>query len=290
MADIATAVFESTMTMTTERRLPSLARGWRTPDPSPTRAAANLPPCKPRSWLAVMEEKDVEPSAELDSDGDDDADTVVGQFFPPAELAQQRGRSQVRRSDLLSESCSSFSTFIASRTPSPTPCSFASQENGLAMEVLFSKGSFSASTNYTASECSSGFSPRGSVSLADERMPLAAKAPAPPAVKPVAAWNGPAVPPPPPAPPVLRRVLGMSDDCPSVGSMNHPHGCADFCKYAKKPKGCKDGDACIRCHICTCKKPKPVEEQKASSSATSANERSKRKQKSKKQMQIQNQN
>jgi len=37
---------------------------------------------------------------------------------------------------------------------------------------------------------------------------------------------------------------------PSIGSMNHPHGCADFCKYALKARGCKDGAACDHCHIC----------------------------------------
>eukprot|EP00405_Crypthecodinium_cohnii_P010159 CAMPEP_0206426278 /NCGR_PEP_ID=MMETSP0324_2-20121206/4280_1 /ASSEMBLY_ACC=CAM_ASM_000836 /TAXON_ID=2866 /ORGANISM="Crypthecodinium cohnii, Strain Seligo" /LENGTH=264 /DNA_ID=CAMNT_0053891197 /DNA_START=163 /DNA_END=957 /DNA_ORIENTATION=- len=259
--------------MTTERALPCLARGWRTPDPSPTRAAADLPPCKPRSWFTVTEEADDQPPAHVDSNNDDnDADTVVGKFLIE-EVPQHRGRSQVRRSDLLSESCGSYTTFIASRTPSPAPYSFASQDDRMAMGVLFSKGSISASTKYAESECSSGFSPRGSFSLADERTP-AFKAPTPPAVKPVAAWHGPAVPPPPPVPPVLREVLGMPDDCPSVGSMNHPHGCADFCKYAKKAKGCKDGDACVRCHICTCKKPKQV--------AQSSSEPSKTKQKNKK--------
>jgi len=38
--------------------------------------------------------------------------------------------------------------------------------------------------------------------------------------------------------------------CPSVGSMNHPHNCADPCKFAGKPKGCKDGTLCTRCHLC----------------------------------------
>eukprot|EP00435_Cladocopium_sp_Y103_P024938 s2059_g6.t1 len=35
-----------------------------------------------------------------------------------------------------------------------------------------------------------------------------------------------------------------------VGSFGHPLTCAEACKYARKPKGCKDGRYCTRCHIC----------------------------------------
>lgn len=38
--------------------------------------------------------------------------------------------------------------------------------------------------------------------------------------------------------------------CASVGSMGHPTSCADACKFATKPKGCKDGALCVRCHSC----------------------------------------
>jgi len=38
---------------------------------------------------------------------------------------------------------------------------------------------------------------------------------------------------------------------PSKGSMNHPHSCAAACKYIKKPRGCKDGADCDRCHLCS---------------------------------------
>eukprot|EP00933_Yihiella_yeosuensis_P065015 TRINITY_DN68615_c0_g1_i1.p1 TRINITY_DN68615_c0_g1~~TRINITY_DN68615_c0_g1_i1.p1 ORF type:complete len:225 (+),score=67.70 TRINITY_DN68615_c0_g1_i1:73-747(+) len=36
----------------------------------------------------------------------------------------------------------------------------------------------------------------------------------------------------------------------SVGSAGHPHSCGLPCKYFWKPRGCKDGTACDRCHIC----------------------------------------
>jgi hypothetical protein len=36
----------------------------------------------------------------------------------------------------------------------------------------------------------------------------------------------------------------------SVGSVGHPKCCGEPCKYARKPRGCKDGVNCTRCHIC----------------------------------------
>jgi len=36
----------------------------------------------------------------------------------------------------------------------------------------------------------------------------------------------------------------------SYGSIGHPHTCAPPCKYATKAKGCKDGASCMRCHQC----------------------------------------
>lgn len=37
----------------------------------------------------------------------------------------------------------------------------------------------------------------------------------------------------------------------SRGSVGHPLTCAEACKYARKKRGCKDGLACSRCHLCT---------------------------------------
>lgn len=36
----------------------------------------------------------------------------------------------------------------------------------------------------------------------------------------------------------------------SKGSVGHPHSCAAACKYVQKPRGCKDGKDCARCHLC----------------------------------------
>lgn len=41
----------------------------------------------------------------------------------------------------------------------------------------------------------------------------------------------------------------------SAGSVGHPLMCKRACKYLKKPKGCKDGAHCDRCHLCDWKAP-----------------------------------
>jgi hypothetical protein len=43
--------------------------------------------------------------------------------------------------------------------------------------------------------------------------------------------------------------LSLVDDY-SLGSAGHPHSCAAACKYARKPRGCKEGKMCDRCHLC----------------------------------------
>mmetsp|Transcript_9491 Transcript_9491/g.27060 ORF Transcript_9491/g.27060 Transcript_9491/m.27060 type:complete len:222 (-) Transcript_9491:56-721(-) len=41
----------------------------------------------------------------------------------------------------------------------------------------------------------------------------------------------------------------------SSGSAGHPFCCADPCKFARTRRGCRDGDACDRCHLCVWRKP-----------------------------------
>lgn len=41
-----------------------------------------------------------------------------------------------------------------------------------------------------------------------------------------------------------------NDNESSVGSVGHPSSCAAPCKYFGKPRGCKDGSKCARCHLC----------------------------------------
>lgn len=46
------------------------------------------------------------------------------------------------------------------------------------------------------------------------------------------------------------HLLAAANGIPSVGSIGHPFKCALACKYATKANGCKDGHACVRCHMC----------------------------------------
>mmetsp|Transcript_126423 Transcript_126423/g.319269 ORF Transcript_126423/g.319269 Transcript_126423/m.319269 type:complete len:270 (-) Transcript_126423:101-910(-) len=70
-------------------------------------------------------------------------------------------------------------------------------------------------------------------------------------------------PPPPPMPPLAMPLHGgqshtqcapsepqMPIEVVSKGSVGHPFSCAEACKYARKPRGCKDGADCNRCHQC----------------------------------------
>lgn len=50
---------------------------------------------------------------------------------------------------------------------------------------------------------------------------------------------------------------GVALQVPSRGSSGHPDGCGLPCKYARKAKGCKDGEACARCHLCRWTGPVP---------------------------------
>mmetsp|Transcript_94962 Transcript_94962/g.306602 ORF Transcript_94962/g.306602 Transcript_94962/m.306602 type:complete len:228 (-) Transcript_94962:129-812(-) len=60
-----------------------------------------------------------------------------------------------------------------------------------------------------------------------------------------------AAPVPGPPPPHDQAVWSWVVSC---GSIGHPHCCAEPCKYATKKRGCKDGAACKRCHICIWKR------------------------------------
>lgn len=39
-------------------------------------------------------------------------------------------------------------------------------------------------------------------------------------------------------------------ECPSIGSIGHPHSCGNACKYVNRAGGCKDGYNCQQCHVC----------------------------------------
>eukprot|EP00930_Biecheleria_cincta_P044775 TRINITY_DN30833_c0_g1_i2.p1 TRINITY_DN30833_c0_g1~~TRINITY_DN30833_c0_g1_i2.p1 ORF type:complete len:274 (+),score=40.83 TRINITY_DN30833_c0_g1_i2:72-893(+) len=45
-----------------------------------------------------------------------------------------------------------------------------------------------------------------------------------------------------------QAMLDFPD--PSIGSIGHPSKCQDACKYVCRPRECKDGKGCSRCHLC----------------------------------------
>eukprot|EP00927_Polykrikos_kofoidii_P050812 TRINITY_DN4468_c0_g1_i4.p1 TRINITY_DN4468_c0_g1~~TRINITY_DN4468_c0_g1_i4.p1 ORF type:complete len:367 (-),score=23.84 TRINITY_DN4468_c0_g1_i4:183-1196(-) len=48
---------------------------------------------------------------------------------------------------------------------------------------------------------------------------------------------------------------------PSLGSRGHPTHCGLACKYARRPRGCKDGEKCKRCHLCLWRRKSSAVEQ-----------------------------
>jgi hypothetical protein len=89
-----------------ERGVPTLSRGWRTPDPSPTRGAASLPGCglKLKILERSIEEEEEEASVDTAStstrDTDDDASTDCdrrGRSPPAAPRARPHAGSRITR-------------------------------------------------------------------------------------------------------------------------------------------------------------------------------------------------
>jgi len=49
---------------------------------------------------------------------------------------------------------------------------------------------------------------------------------------------------------------------PSVGSIGHPLSCCGVgCKFKGKARGCKDGEFCVRCHLCPWRRSQPTPQQ-----------------------------
>merc|ERR1712216_407862 len=67
-------------------------------------------------------------------------------------------------------------------------------------------------------------------------------------------------------------LQAASEDVVSAGSLNHPHACAGPCKYYRKAKGCKDGAACDRCHLCVWTRPKTRKSSQSTSASCSSEE------------------
>mmetsp|Transcript_3371 Transcript_3371/g.9260 ORF Transcript_3371/g.9260 Transcript_3371/m.9260 type:complete len:249 (-) Transcript_3371:58-804(-) len=162
-----------------ERGVPSLHRGWRTPDPSPLRArsgepAARLPRCKAPVWVASSDE----------------------------ESAESRGCSPAP------------SAWSRIRTPSPDftyrPAKDAARAGPQPREVLIAWEPYEIACT-----------PCGEDGSAEA---------------------------------LTCTPCDADGTLPSAGSLGHPYTCAEACKYASRSRGCKDGAACDRCHLCEWKR------------------------------------
>lgn len=49
---------------------------------------------------------------------------------------------------------------------------------------------------------------------------------------------------------LLRAVPKVVASHLEVGSVGHPHSCAEACRYVKRKGGCRDGESCTKCHLC----------------------------------------
>jgi len=242
--------------------VPTLCRGWRTPDPSPTRNAVHLPGCGPRTCRMEGEEA--------------------------ADCSTPRRAGGGGRAVVATEEKDPRKT---SRTPSPEPILCVPCAPPAVMADPWLLSADCGSTCMQSMWCMEA----QATQLVREPSPHSASSSASTAVEGCEdeIWV-----PPPPTPagyvvvPLITPLFdampvhnsadfapglwSMPDDsqlesvgmelspeafvpaqpCLSRGSVGHPFTCAEFCKYAKKARGCKDGANCDRCHLCTCKSQK----------------------------------
>jgi len=224
-----------------ERRLRTLQRGYRTPDPSPSPSTTGV---VGKLELCLVEREENEEQ--------DMATPRRGRIVEPEAYRM-----------------------AASRTPSPSP-SRSSYPASLGSKL----GSESSDDCLTPRQFGKVVAPHNSLSGSTSVQPTSYASPMTqwPAQLPAQTYGlvlhmTPVMIVPPPPEQVWKRdgsSTSISDDAsptdsandgategvegdgpPSIGSMGHPYLCADACKYVKKPRGCKDGANCNRCHICS---------------------------------------
>mmetsp|Transcript_61714 Transcript_61714/g.198874 ORF Transcript_61714/g.198874 Transcript_61714/m.198874 type:complete len:284 (-) Transcript_61714:71-922(-) len=255
-----------------ERGLTLLQRGWRTPDPSPTRDAAGLPAAAVKLCLAAEystpqppattrrgHSRTPSPTPRLNwpsSKEDDGLYDLSGTWEEQDGACTPRGHMPPARPG---KGARSPNRTVRVRTPSPdggypwAGCLATTPLQGVPMPPAAPQGQappmLLASRLSRHVDASEREVPRGgsldasssdgdaaampSLTMAYSFMPTA-QLPAP------APAEGPAV------PGVPWQV--------SKGSIGHPTHCAGACKYVWKKKGCKDGALCDRCHLCEWKR------------------------------------
>lgn len=223
-----------------------LDRGWRTPDPSPTRDAASLPACT-HKMLVTM------PTA-MNGFNDADADTPRGNAPPFGD-----GSEDVAFEDTPRGNAPPFGNF-----PTPSRKDLQRGEeftNMCDMSIPMATQSSLAYAGWASTEYLRPYQENfeeAAVPVCAPRRPFEQKEEAeeeklpqanPLPVGMVSMSGG------YPHPPELKKKHTGQGDINtaviSLGSVGHPHSCGEACKYVWKQRGCKDGQNCTHCHLCT---------------------------------------
>lgn len=216
-----------------EREIPSLNRGWRTPDPSPTRDAGGM-----QGYMKLCV-----------------AEPILEDGYPcPPPPYPQRNSTWTSRTPSPSDSRSRipagqvYGNYVFDQRKSeetkddvPTP--------RMQLSVLTS-WPCGPRNNFN---CRDGPMMRQGYFHAPDLLPMQQRA-LPQTVSLAAAIAG----------DEKRNEMEAMEACGdcyittvSAGSVGHPYSCAEPCKYVRKRnRGCKDGAACARCHLCEWKKTK----------------------------------
>mmetsp|Transcript_98196 Transcript_98196/g.247818 ORF Transcript_98196/g.247818 Transcript_98196/m.247818 type:complete len:266 (+) Transcript_98196:63-860(+) len=234
-----------------ERAVPALQRGWRTPDPSPTRAAADLPGC---TWNLCCTEDEPSTPKLIGGHRREEARCRVASRTPSPEPLHRREPTGVHKmpsgqwaawtldyneEDVLS--CAARSDEDLPPEISSTPTSSPDAQTAESDKALQTPPPppppvlvlmpFMANTA-CGSSFRTHFAPQARGMFSFPGRDDAEKKPSE----------------------ATSDAARLPEECPSKGSIGHPFTCANFCKYARKSRGCKDGAACDHCHLCTQKR------------------------------------
>ncbi|CAE7401492.1 unnamed protein product [Symbiodinium natans] len=266
---------------TLERGLPSLRRGWRTPDPSPTRRG--LPKCAP--YAELLEEKAPAEERGRDAPKDDEGDNTpspgrglrfrtpspepimpmpaVPAIFPwPIVAEAEHGPTSMQY-----KWCVSIGSQGHPYNCAPA-CKYAAKSKGCKDGVNCDRCHLCRRCAVSYAECVKETEEVPEVPIkgraAAPRADLRTRTPSPKVgpnfvtdsyLQKVAQAPGQSRGRDSESPEeVEQRVLHYPLSI-SAGSQGHPFSCSPACKYANRGKGCKDGAQCDHCHLCTWKKP-----------------------------------
>eukprot|EP00442_Polarella_glacialis_P036351 CAMPEP_0115118370 /NCGR_PEP_ID=MMETSP0227-20121206/44451_1 /TAXON_ID=89957 /ORGANISM="Polarella glacialis, Strain CCMP 1383" /LENGTH=388 /DNA_ID=CAMNT_0002519627 /DNA_START=65 /DNA_END=1231 /DNA_ORIENTATION=+ len=188
-----------------ERGLPPLNRGWRTPDPSPTRSGRGLPKCASRSFIVDCSDNEEDDSLNVECGQADETEPAWARIRTPSpgEDRNSSHRLMLPATQSAPEMCMPYFELSCLPCASPAWADLEDEHDG----NDFNDDDKTPTYNGSGSGCCSGSDKaEGETCLV------------------------------------------------SMGSLGHPYTCAEACKYSKKARGCKDGPACDRCHLCEWKR------------------------------------